>query len=303
MSGTSLPATCNTGAGRTDTFILTTTTPPTIYTSSALNTWLAAVGTGKVTLTQPATGSTLTILDGKTFTVNKTLTLDGTDGTTMTFPTTSATIARTDAANSFTGSQTISGGGAAITFNQNAGSDVAITNTTAGTSAFAGFTATNGSAVGQVLALSASYTAVAAWTNKLLLASTGSSGIVINAREAAGTIGFFTGATGGTAKWTIQSTGHIIAGTDNSYDIGAAGATRPRTVYVGTSVVVPSITLSDGNVVLGTAAGTQLGTATGQKLSFWGVTPVVQQVFATGTGKTVDNLITLLQTLGLCKQS
>src|SRR5688500_196991 len=45
---------------------------------------------------------------GKVLTVNKTLTLDGTDGTTMTFPATSATLARTDAANVFTGSQTMS---------------------------------------------------------------------------------------------------------------------------------------------------------------------------------------------------
>ncbi len=65
--------------------------------------------TGKVTLTQPATGSTLTIIDGKTLTVNKTLTLDGTDSTTQTFPTTNATIARTDAGQTFTGANTLSG--------------------------------------------------------------------------------------------------------------------------------------------------------------------------------------------------
>lgn len=50
---------------------------------------------------------TLVISSGKTFTVNNTLTLAGTDGTTMTFPTTSATLARTDAAQTFTGRQTI----------------------------------------------------------------------------------------------------------------------------------------------------------------------------------------------------
>jgi hypothetical protein len=44
---------------------------------------------------------------GKSLTVNNTLTLAGTDGTTMTFPSTSATIARTDAANTFTGVQTM----------------------------------------------------------------------------------------------------------------------------------------------------------------------------------------------------
>lgn len=63
----------------------------------------------KVTFTAPASGSTLTILNGKTLTVNKTITLEGTDSTTMTFPSTSATIARTDAANTFTGHQTIEG--------------------------------------------------------------------------------------------------------------------------------------------------------------------------------------------------
>lgn len=57
------------------------------------------------------------------------------------------------------------------------------------------------------------------------------------------------------------------------------------------------------NIVLGTSTGTKLGTDTAQKLGFWNATPVVQQVLATGTGKTVDNVITFLQTIGLCKQS
>lgn len=50
---------------------------------------------------------TLTLATGKTLTASNTLTLAGTDSTTMTFPTTSATIARTDAANTFTGVQTM----------------------------------------------------------------------------------------------------------------------------------------------------------------------------------------------------
>lgn len=44
----------------------------------------------------------------KTLTIAKSITLDGTDATVMTFPTTSATIARTDAANTFTGASTAS---------------------------------------------------------------------------------------------------------------------------------------------------------------------------------------------------
>lgn len=50
---------------------------------------------------------TLTGTAGKTLTFTNTLTFSGTDATVMTFPTTSATIARTDAANTFTGTQTI----------------------------------------------------------------------------------------------------------------------------------------------------------------------------------------------------
>ena len=63
-----------------------------------------------LTFQQPVTftGTSLTI-GVKTLTLTNSLTFAGTDGTTMTFPTTSATIARTDAANTFTGHQTIEG--------------------------------------------------------------------------------------------------------------------------------------------------------------------------------------------------
>ena len=50
----------------------------------------------------------INITDGKILAATQSLTLSGTDATTMTFPTTSATIARTDAANTFTGVQTFS---------------------------------------------------------------------------------------------------------------------------------------------------------------------------------------------------
>ena len=98
---------------------------------------VTATSVNKVAITAPATASTLTIADGKTLAVNdnatlgtggltlgnsggftaaaskvltasNSLTLAGTDATTHTFPTTSATIARTDAAQTFTGDQTLS---------------------------------------------------------------------------------------------------------------------------------------------------------------------------------------------------
>lgn len=69
----------------------------------------SATSINNVAITAPATSATLTIANGKTLTVNHSLTLAGTDSTTMTFPSTSASIARTDAAQTFTGNQTFSG--------------------------------------------------------------------------------------------------------------------------------------------------------------------------------------------------
>jgi hypothetical protein len=37
-------------------------------------------------------------------------------------------------------------------------------------------------------------------------------------------------------RWNIASAGHLLAGIDNQNDIGANGASRPRNVYVGTSL-------------------------------------------------------------------
>lgn len=52
-----------------------------------------------------------------------------------------------------------------------------------------------------------------------------------------------------------------------------------------------------------TTAGLSIGTATDQKLGFFGATPVVQQIAATGGGMTVDQLLTKLQLIGIFKQS
>jgi hypothetical protein len=39
--------------------------------------------------------------------------------------------------------------------------------------------------------------------------------------------------------WQMSNTGHLTTPTTNTYDIGASGGTRPRTVYAATSVVAP----------------------------------------------------------------
>ncbi|CAK0760031.1 hypothetical protein CCP3SC1AL1_2710003 [Gammaproteobacteria bacterium] len=64
-----------------------------------------ATSINKVALTAPATASTLTIADGKTLTASNSLTLAGTDATTMTFPATSATVAGLSIVQTFTAAQ------------------------------------------------------------------------------------------------------------------------------------------------------------------------------------------------------
>lgn len=57
-----------------------------------------------------------------------------------------------------------------------------------------------------------------------------------------------------TSRWRIPTGGHLIAVADNTYDIGASGATRPRTGYFGTSVSSPAIVDTGGNPSLTIAA-------------------------------------------------
>ncbi len=104
--------TSSTGTGSVVLASSPTLTNPTLTSPTLVTPTLGvatATSVNKVAITAPATSATLTIADGKTLTVNSSLTLAGTDSTTMTFPSTSASIARTDAAQTFTGSQTFSG--------------------------------------------------------------------------------------------------------------------------------------------------------------------------------------------------
>ena len=103
-------------------------------------------------------------------------------------------------------------------------------------------------------------------------------------------------------NWSTSGTG-IGVNAPNAFggNLIDAQVNAVRKFTVNSSGVV---TLADAaNIVLGSTTGTKIGTATGQKLGFWNATPVVQQVLATGAGATADNIITFLQTLGLCKQS
>lgn len=92
--------------GTTSTNLVFSTSPtlttPTLGVASATS-------INKVAITAPATSATLTIADGKTLAANNSLTLAGTDATTMTFPSTSATVAGLGVTQTFTALQTFSG--------------------------------------------------------------------------------------------------------------------------------------------------------------------------------------------------
>ena len=88
-AGKDVVSVTNTGTGNNVLADGPTLTTPTLGAATATS-------VNKVTITAPATGSTLTIADGKILTANASLTLAGTDATTMTFPSSSANIGYLD---------------------------------------------------------------------------------------------------------------------------------------------------------------------------------------------------------------
>ena len=76
-----------------------------------------------------------------------------------------------------------------------------------------------------------------------------------------GALEFYTANAGSVAeRWRVSSSGHFLAGVDNTYDIGASGATRPRTVYAATSVEGGYIRA--GAASAGAASTTTIGNGT-----------------------------------------
>ena len=58
---------------------------------------------------------------------------------------------------------------------------------------------------------------------------------------------------GGTNIATFAASGHLLWNTDNLYDIGAAGATRPRNVYVANAVTAVGLISTNGDFRAGSA--------------------------------------------------
>jgi hypothetical protein len=143
-----------------------------------------------------------------------------------------------------------------------------------------------------------------------------------------GTVGTFTGAVSlalgasqtsslyltGSGALTVSTTGypttsHIRLGTVITGSSTISSITDDRVVCAmlgtGTLLYLPLAggALNDGaKVALGTSMGTQLGTSPGQRLGFWGATPVVQpsaytQVYTTST-KTLAAYSSIVESTG-----
>ncbi len=130
---------------------------------------------------------TLTGSASKTFNFTNSLLLAGTDGTTMTFPSTSATIARTDSSNTFIGTQIVP----KISATQNS-----TTGAQFDTSANAGYSCANGANVTITSALAGSD------TNMILIADTQATGKAAIFIAAGGNTPIFIG---GSTTFTVGS--------------------------------------------------------------------------------------------------
>lgn len=120
----------------------------------------------------------------------------------------------------------------------NQGNMIRCINTSTGNSAYGGFMMTSNGSSNRLIAIGTNYSAGAGnayIAGSLLLEAEGTQGLNL-ATETVSPIRFYIN---DVDKWDILSTGHLVATTDNTTDLGASGATRPRTIYVGTSVVTP----------------------------------------------------------------
>ena len=62
---------------------------------------------------------------------------------------------------------------------------------------------------------------------------------------------------GATQAWQMNSSGHFVAGADNTYDIGASGATRPRNLYLAGGLTHGATTLLSTTTSLANGADDQ----------------------------------------------
>lgn len=209
-------------------------------TSASVTCVNTAGGTGTASWSASYYG--LATTSAKKLSVSNSLTLAGTDGTTMTFPSTSATIARTDAANTFTGVQTMTSPSITTSLTT-ASTSFDLVNTTATTLNIGGAatTLTIGGTPTTAATFNIATNATAAATTKTVNLGTGgaaSSTSNINIGSSNGgttTVNSPTISLGGTTGATTTGTIELGAASDTTLSRSSAG------VLAVEGVVIPSI--------------------------------------------------------------
>lgn len=100
--------------------------------------------------------------------------------------------------------------------------------------------------------------------------------------------------------WNFTKSGTQTFSKEGTGNLSFRAAATGQEITFKTKTTFEVITLTDDNSI---GICKILPGGTTYKLSFHNATPVAQQVLATGAGATVDNVITVLQNVGLCKQS
>lgn len=131
------------------------------------------------------------------------------------------------------------------------------------------------------------------------------------ATSSGGTVPVSSGGTGASTLTGILLGNGTSAITATTTSAGIAGAISDETgtgaLVFGTNPTLGGATITDAtDIALGTTTGTKIGTASTQKIGFYGVTPVVKPAnipAASGTigsvQTAVNSVLTLLQSLGL----
>ena len=222
----------------------------------------SATSINKVTLTAPATGSTLTIADGKTLTASNTLTFTGTDSSSVAFGTggtvayTGSTLAQFAATTSLQLAGVISDetGSGALVF----GTAPTFTTTIDGGATFGAFASST--------TLTLGYTSTAASTTNIstgAVASATTKTINLGTGGAAGsttniTLGSSVGGTTAIASPTVTVAGvadTATAATHYYVETATDGAIRPKTLANATAELVTTTSVNS-------AAATTVGTVT-----------------------------------------
>jgi len=99
---------------------------------------------------------------------------------------------------------------------------------------------------------------VMAWSGNDLKIGTEGAGTGVSTRQThlyGGQVRFYTN---GTHRWNFSANGDILAAADNTYDIGASGATRPRNLYMGSWIRMATTTVASLPAAATAGAGARM---------------------------------------------